>query len=162
MSLPGHWPLAIGYWPVNCVSRDLSLEILKLQGINRRASMKDFRQLEVWNRAERLVVVVYRASREFPQDERYGLTSQLRRAAVSITANIAEGCGRNSDKEFARFLEYARGSAAEVESHLAVSSRLGFIPPASSLPLSEETKRIQRMLSSLIRKTRSGDRWGNR
>ena len=66
--------------------------------------MKDFRKLQVWHKAHRLVVDVYAATVTFPTEERYGLTSQIRRASVSIPANIAEGCGRGSDAEFARFL----------------------------------------------------------
>ena len=77
--------------------------------------MKDFRDLQVWHKAHELALDAYRASSGFSQDERYGLTSQLRRAAVSIGANLAEGCGRGSDADFARFAQIAMGSASEAE-----------------------------------------------
>ena len=80
--------------------------------------MKDFKELRVWQKAHSLALEVYQATRSFPRDEIYGLTSQIRRAAVSVGANIAEGCGRRSDGEFARFLQIARGSASELEYHL--------------------------------------------
>ena len=77
--------------------------------------MQDFRQLRVWQLAHELTLDVYRITKSFPKDEQYGLTSQLRRCSSSIAANIAEGCGRGSDSEFARFLQIAMGSACEFE-----------------------------------------------
>jgi four helix bundle protein len=77
--------------------------------------MKDFRNLEVWKLAHQLTLAAYRETRSFPTDERFGLTSQIRRAASSIPANIAEGCGRRGDAEFHRFLQMAMGSASELE-----------------------------------------------
>src|SRR5690242_9033592 len=87
-------------------------------------SMEDFKDLRVWLKAYELTLDVYKKTRGFPKDEMYGLTSQLRRAASSIGANIAEGCGRRSDPEMRRFLQIARGSANEVEYHLLLSRDL--------------------------------------
>jgi four helix bundle protein len=102
--------------------------------------MQDFRQLTVWQKAHRLTLSVYRASRPFPKEEMFGLTSQLRRAAAGIGANIAEGCGRGSDADFGRFLTIAMGSASEVENHLLL------------LELASEVKR---MLATLIVKLKA-------
>jgi len=79
--------------------------------------MKDFRQLSVWEKAHRLTLAVYEATKPFPTDERYGLTSQIRRSCASIPANIAEGCGRAGDGEFRKFLQVAMGSATELDYH---------------------------------------------
>src|SRR5215510_273430 len=89
--------------------------------------MKDFKELKVWQKAHSLTVAIYSASRSFPKEEVYGLTGQLRRAAVSVGANIAEGCGRRSDGEFVRFLQIARGSTAEMEHHLLLALDLKFL-----------------------------------
>jgi four helix bundle protein len=88
--------------------------------------LKDFKELKVWHKAYDLALAVYEASRGFPREEIYGLTSQLRRAAVSVGANIAEGCGRRSDGELIRFLQIARGSASEIEHHLLLARDLKF------------------------------------
>jgi four helix bundle protein len=89
--------------------------------------MKDFKELKVWSKAHELTVAVYNITRAFPHDEMYGLTSQMRRSAASIGANIAEGCGRRSDGEFARFLQIARGSASETEYHFLLAKDLKFM-----------------------------------
>jgi four helix bundle protein len=86
-----------------------------------------FEKLEVWQDARRLNVEVYRLAKMFPTAEQFALTSQVRRASVSIAANIAEGCGRNSDKDFAHFLEQSYGSAMELASHLVLAGDLGYI-----------------------------------
>jgi four helix bundle protein len=86
--------------------------------------MRDFRKLLAWQRADDLTVLVYRATEDFPSEEKFGLTSQLRRAAVSVAANIAEGSGRHSLKDFRRFLYQARGSLSEVQYYLHLSKRL--------------------------------------
>jgi four helix bundle protein len=86
--------------------------------------MKDFKELKVWSKAHALTLFVYGVTRTFPKDEIYGLTSQLRRSAASIAANIAEGCGRRSDGELARFLQIARGSASETEYNLLLARDL--------------------------------------
>ena len=89
--------------------------------------MHQFKNLEIWKRSQDLCIEVYTVTRNFPSTETFGLTSQLRRAAVSIPSNIAEGTSRNSDKEFVRFLEISLGSAFELESQLILAKRLEFI-----------------------------------
>jgi four helix bundle protein len=89
--------------------------------------MRDFHNLKVWMQAHQLMLELYKETACFPQTEIYGLTSQLRRAGVSIAANIAEGCGRSSNLDFARFLEIAMGSASEVEYHLILARDLTFL-----------------------------------
>src|SRR6266852_4413119 len=91
--------------------------------------MRPHEKLDVWKKAIDFVVAVYRATDGFPKEEKFGLTSQLRRAAVSIPANIAEGAGRKSSKEFAYFLSNSQGSASEVETELLIASRLGYLNP---------------------------------
>lgn len=89
--------------------------------------------LEVYERSIRLVKSIYALSTQLPADEKFGLTSQLRRAAVSIPSNIAEGAARGSDKEFIRFLYVARGSLSEIETQLRIAAELGFITPDTNL-----------------------------
>lgn len=113
--------------------------------------MKDFRSLKVWEKAHPLALEVYRATRTFPDDERFGLTSQLRRAAVSIPANIAEGCGRAGGAELGRFLAIAMGSASEVEYHLFLARDLGYLSSADHDRLSAAVTEVKQMLASLIR-----------
>ncbi len=84
--------------------------------------MKDFKELKVWEKAHALTLLVYAETRTFPKEELYGLTSQLRRSAASVAANVVEGCGRRSDGEFTRFLQISRGSAAELEYHLLLAA----------------------------------------
>jgi four helix bundle protein len=86
--------------------------------------MKDFRQLKVWAKSHELALSIYRVTNDFPREERYGLTSQIRRSTTSIPTNIAEGCGRNTDADFARFLQMAMGSANETEYQLLLSHDL--------------------------------------
>lgn len=111
--------------------------------------MSDFRQLEVWRRSVDWTVLVYKATNTWPKDERFGLTSQTRRAAVSVAANIAEGAGRRTAGEFLQFLGIATGSLAEVETLLTISSRLELSPVDEIQPLMDEARRIGRMLSGL-------------
>jgi four helix bundle protein len=87
--------------------------------------LRNFRELTVWQKAHELVVEIYRVSGGFPSEERFGLTVQLRKAAVSIGSNIAEGCGRGTNKDFARFLSIAAGSASEVEYQVLLARDLG-------------------------------------
>ena len=108
--------------------------------------MKDFKELKVWHKAHDVTLAVYRASKDFPREEMYGLTSQLRRACVSVGANIAEGCGRRSDGEFVRFLQIARGSSSEVEYHLLLARDLKFLPNSAYENLDEKLREVQRML----------------
>jgi four helix bundle protein len=90
--------------------------------------MRPHEKLDVWNKSIELVIAVYKATERFPKDERFGLTSQIRRAAVSIPANIAEGAARDSQKEFAHFLSNAQGSATELETEWLIAHKLGYLP----------------------------------
>ena len=108
-----------------------------------------FEKLEVWQKAVDLASDVYAATRGFPADERYGLTSQLRRAAVSISSNIAEGSSRSSDVDFARFVEIAYGSQLEVVSEALVANRLSFLDQALLRGLYDKSEEVARMLSGL-------------
>jgi four helix bundle protein len=117
--------------------------------------MKDFRDLQVWHKAHELTLQVYRATYEFPKEELYGLVSQLRRACVSIGANIAEGCGRGTAPEFQRFLQIAMGSSCEVECLLLLAHDLCFLDGERHLQLSSKVQEIKRMLAALIRKIRT-------
>ena len=112
--------------------------------------MGDYRKLQVWQRAHRLTVEVYQVSRAFPREEQYGLTSQLRRAASSIPANIAEGCRCNGDTELARFLVIALGSANELDYHLLLARDLGYLPPTHHEQLTFEAEGVSKMLSAFI------------
>ena len=94
------------------------------------SDMGNFRELVVWKRAQDLALAVYRSTSSFPKEEPYGLTSQMRRAAVSVSSNIAEGCGRQGDRELARFLQIARGSVRELECQLILSRDLGYLQSA--------------------------------
>lgn len=118
--------------------------------------MKDFRELKSWHKSYSLALSVYEATKHFPKDELYGLVSQLRRASVSVTANIAEGCGREEDSEFCRFLQIANGSATELECELLLARDLGYLNKTDAEQLLKSTDEVRRMLASLIRKVRSG------
>ena len=110
-----------------------------------------YRDLEVWQAATELAVQVYRLTALFPREERYGLTSQLRRAAVSVPSNIAEGKGRASDKELIQFLCHSRGSLFEIETQLAIGKQLGYCTAEDLNTLRRETSRVGQMLNGLIR-----------
>lgn len=117
--------------------------------------MKDFRRLKVWHKSHALVLVVYEATKSFPKEELYGLTSQLRRAAGSIPANIAEGCGRGSDAELGRFLQIAMGSTLELEYHLLLSRDLGYLAEEWDSQLRAYIHELKSMLSTLLRKVKA-------
>ena len=117
--------------------------------------MKDFRNLQVWEKSHQLTLAVYAATRTFPQSELFGLTSQIRRSASSIPANIAEGCGRGSNSDFARFLQVAMGSASELEYHLLLAHDLGLVADDAFASLSLQTVEVKRMLAALIAKIRA-------
>lgn len=117
--------------------------------------MKNFRELKVWEKAHHLTLAVYKVTTIFPRDELYGLTSQLRRACTSVPANIAEGCGRGSDAEFARFLQIAIGSASELEYHLLLARNLNLLRQVEYEQLDQEITDIKRMLTSFIQKLKA-------
>jgi len=117
--------------------------------------MQDFRHLKVWEKAHALTLAIYKSSKVFPRDEIYGLTSQMRRASVSIGANIAEGTCRRGDADFARFLQIAVGSASELEYHLLLARDLEFLGASDYQRLSDETVDVKRMLASLMKRLRA-------
>jgi four helix bundle protein len=115
----------------------------------------NYRDLVVWQKAMMLAEEIYRNTSNFPRDERYGLTSQMRRAAVSIPSNIAEGQGRrSSDDELVRFLQIALGSLCELQTQLELSKRLGFLTPEQSISLRPATDEVGRLINGLIRSKR--------
>jgi len=114
--------------------------------------MKDFKKLNVWQKSVELVASIYKMSKEFPVEEKYGLTSQITRAAVSIPSNIAEGSSRYSEKDYRRFLEIALGSAFELETQLIIIEKLEIVNSVEIAKLIDETKSVQKMLTGLIRK----------
>lgn len=117
--------------------------------------MNNFRELTVWKKAHVLAVYIYKISQSFPKEELYGLTSQMRRACVSIPANIAEGCGRGSDADFARFLYIAMGSACELEYHLLLACDLEFLGKEVADSVIAELSEVKKMLSGLIKKLKT-------
>jgi four helix bundle protein len=114
--------------------------------------MRSFRDLKVWLKGHESTLSVYRLTKSFPREEAYGLTSQLRRAAASIPANIAEGCVRGSGPDFRRFLQIALGSASEVEYHILLSHELGYLNKNQYESLSGCAIELKRMLTSFIQK----------
>mgnify|MGYP001588828889 CR=1 FL=1 len=117
--------------------------------------MRNFKELKVWQKSHNLALSIYKATAIFPKEEVYGMTSQIRRACSSISANIAEGCGRGSEAEFAQFLQIAMGSASELESHLLLAHDLGFLKPDKYKQMESETTEIKRMLTVFIKKLRT-------
>lgn len=117
--------------------------------------MRDFRKMQVWQKAHQLTLLVYRITRTYPPEELFGLTSQTRRAAASIPANIAEGCGRESAADFRRFLAMAMGSASELEYHLLLARDLGLLHDSDDRGANRDVVEVKRMLASLILKLRA-------
>ena len=120
--------------------------------------MKDFRKLRVWEKAHGFVLLLYKETQAFPSAEQFGLTSQLRRAAVSIPSNIAEDCGRNSDSELSRFCEIAMGSASEVEYQLLLCQELGFLSEARFINLNQSLIECRKILNSFIQTLQRSER----
>jgi four helix bundle protein len=114
-----------------------------------------FRDIKAWQKAIELVVEIYSSTRSFLREEVYGLANQLRRAAVSVPSNIAEGKGRCTDKEFLLFLHHARGSVFEVETQLAIAGRLGYLTQADEQRIRTQAGEIARMLNGLIKAIKS-------
>lgn len=108
--------------------------------------MRNFRQLDVWKKSHSLTLSIYRLTVNFPTTEKYGLTSQLQRAAASIGANLAEGCGRDTDADFRRFVQIACGSACEVEYHLILAHDLRLIMKDTYDQLNTSVNEVKRML----------------
>jgi len=113
-------------------------------------AIRSYQDLEVWQKAMRLVGQVYRLTRKFPKEELYALTSQVRRAGVSVPANIAEGWARGSRKEYVQFLRVARGSLLELETLLMIAENLGYLRNTDPTKVLSQVQEISRMLSGLM------------
>ncbi|MDD5587030.1 MAG: four helix bundle protein [Alphaproteobacteria bacterium] len=112
-------------------------------------TIKSYKDLDVWNKSVELVATIYTLTKTFPKDELYSLTSQMRRAAISIPSNIAEGRAKPTTRDFMRFLSIAIGSAAELETQLIIAERLGYLSQDRLHTLSENVNHIERMLHKL-------------
>lgn len=117
--------------------------------------MKAIRELQVWEKSHHLTLAIYAATQNFPRDELFGLTSQIRRTCASIPANIAEGCGRSGDNELRRFFDMTMGSASELEYHLLLCKDLGIFADAKHTELNQQVCEIKRMLAVFIQKLRN-------
>lgn len=118
--------------------------------------MRDHRNLRAFQLADELALLVYRETSGFPKEEMFGLTSQVRRAAVSVASNIAEGCGRSTDADFLRFLDMANGSLRELQYQISLAQRLGYLPSQSSLATDDSVLfEAGRVLHGLIRSMRA-------
>jgi four helix bundle protein len=117
--------------------------------------MKNFRDLKVWEKAHQMALATYKSTAHYPKDELYGLISQTRRAGVSVPNNIAEGCGRRTEADFARFLQNAMGSASELEYLILLAHDLGYLIPADYQALNSQVVEIKRMLTVFIQKLRA-------
>lgn len=114
-----------------------------------------YRNLLVWKKSFHLASKIYQETKTFPKEEMFGITSQMRRAAVSIASNIAEGKGRDSDKDFIRFLHIARGSCNELETQILISQELGYINKTNAASLQNDCEEILKMITSLIQKLKA-------
>lgn len=123
--------------------------------MSERSSVESYRDLEVWQRGITLVEQVYEATEDFPAEEKYGLTSQLRRAIVSIPSDIAEGWGYSSRKQYIHFLEQARSSLLEVETQIMIGERLGYVSQEKRVKLIKQTTIESKMLLALVRSLQS-------
>ena len=116
--------------------------------------MKNYEELEVWHKAHALTVRLYRETEAFPRSEMFGLTSQIRRAAGSVGANLAEGCGRWNEVELARYVQIAMGSASELQNHLRLAKDLGFLDKSCYEPLLKSLTSVRQMLTALLQTLR--------
>lgn len=114
--------------------------------------MRDYKKYDVWKLGHEITLQVYNLTKTFPKEEQYGLISQMRRAAYSIPSNIAEGCGRESDNEFKRYLTITRGSASELEYFTILTKDLGFIQKSDFEILNDQVNKVRRSLKNLINK----------
>ncbi|MGD8406730.1 MAG: four helix bundle protein [Anaerolineales bacterium] len=117
--------------------------------------MKDFRTLKVWKKSHRLVLAIYEATKTFPKNELYGITSQIQRAAVSVPTNIAEGCGKDSDAELGRFLKIAMGSSSELEYLLLLAHDLSYLSDEQYNHLHVNLVEVRKMLNAFIQKLKA-------
>ncbi len=112
----------------------------------------DFKKLKVWQLSKDLTVEIYKLTYNFPQVEKFGLTSQLRKSAISVPSNISEGCGRGTDLQLSHFLDIAQGSAYELETQLIIAHEVGILSEANLMKLSSDLSEIQRMISGFQKK----------
>ncbi|MFO7890764.1 MAG: four helix bundle protein [bacterium] len=117
--------------------------------------MKDFRKLNVWEKAHKLTLEIYKQTTFFPKEELFGLISQIRRASISIPSNIAEGCGRGSNLELARFCQIAMGSASELEYQILLAKDLNYFQEPIYKSINDNLIEIKKMLASLIKKLKT-------
>ena len=117
--------------------------------------MKDFRTLKVWEKAHALTLSIYKATEKFPKQELYSLTNQIQRAAVSVPANIAEGCGKDSDAELKRYFVISMGSASELEYLLLLAHDLGYLPENVFQSMTNDLVEIRKMLNAFIQKLKA-------
>lgn len=117
--------------------------------------MKDFRQLKIWNESHKLALDIYSITNKFPKEELFGLTSQLRRAVLSIPTNIAEGCGRGSDSDFSRFLQISFGSASEVDYLIQFSFDIKYLSIDDYQKLNQHVIEIKKSIAALMKKIKS-------
>ena len=120
-------------------------------------AVRSFQDLEVWQRAVDLATQVYQVAKKFPASEQFGLTSQIQRAGISVASNIAEGWGRGTTREFIQFLRIAKGSLVELETHLIIAHRLGYLSEEALRSLREQMESISRMLVRLSRSLKQKD-----
>ena len=116
--------------------------------------MRDFRQLRVWEESHILTLEIYKSTKNFPKEELFSLTSQMRRSASSIPSNIAEGCGRGTNREYAQFLQIAMGSAYELDYQVLLSKDLKYINPSNYERINGKIDRVKRQLAALLKKVR--------
>src|SRR5699024_6523459 len=117
--------------------------------------MRNFRKLSVWEKSHQLTLDIYKSTTNFPKEERYGLTSQMRRSPASIPTNIAEGCGRDSQPQFVRFLSIASGSASELENQIILAKDLKFLNSKNYKQLTSNVTEVKRLLTSLHSKVKA-------
>ena len=122
--------------------------------MNDKRKINSYRDLVVWQKAMALVTQVYKITKKLPKEENFGLFSQMRRCAVSISSNIAEGYGRNSTSDYIRFLQIANGSLFELQTQLEIAKNLEYFSKSDFENIYEQTREIERMLGSLIKKLR--------
>jgi four helix bundle protein len=116
--------------------------------------VRDYRKLQAWEKAHQLALTIYRHTRRFPREEQYGLVAQMRRAAASVPANLAEGCGRGGQTELARFMVIAQGSTMELDYHVLLSADLGYLNSEDASDLSARIDEVNRMLTTYIARLR--------
>jgi len=116
--------------------------------------VQDYKNLRVWQSSHRLALAIYHATRAFPREETYGLVSQMRRASISIPANIAEGCGRTTTNGLLRFLDIAMGSGSELEYYLLLARDLGYLTDDTCFTLEPHLLKVKKMLNAFIHKLR--------